>query len=379
MFQINIKDYFSYIDNYKSNYTSKELTALMNADSLYNLPHINIKTDNQELLLHNQCRDGAIYMGTNATDKDCFDRCGSTGQLIHVLEGQEIFINDKLLSPGYWCSLIHPKCNLKTGYVLATTNNVVCRSKYPNMFGGEAADHITACSNEEFPAIGAVLFDYKEMEPVQTQLINMNHEDERLSDGEYRFRCNYPSGFIEHPLNRFHPLKNPCTYTLYRPHPKVQVKYTNGSWECDCGPLDETRVQHIDSNDKQSTCSSCAYKNDDESTEIPIRCFSVNSSYRALSKYLPCIGTNFINLGGDCDVIKINKYQPQKIPKDQTTCHKRDITDSDNHPRVYNFDRYNEAPWENFTGDVSCSSRCTYLNIDPPFLIADDKYKQFDC
>lgn len=305
LYKFSYLDYTRYIDNYKQIYTNDTLTKLINANPIYNLPNIKIQTNNKDILqLKEQCKSGIVYLGNNGDLQSCLRLCGSTSKLVEVHETDEIYVNNKKLTPGFWCTTLMTKCNLKTGYILATVNGVTCRTKYPNMFGGETCDEIIACNNSKYPTTGGVLFDYRRMEPVNTQTIQMNNENELLDDNRtFRFQCKYTSNYLPHPLNRFHPIKNPCTKTIYRPHPDVQLKYiNNNSWRCDCGNFLETRVRLSDPENPQSTCSSCYFEKTDTKIQMPYSCFTLNSLYPTMAVQIPCFDNKFINEGNMCDV-----------------------------------------------------------------------------
>ena len=219
----------------------------------------------------------------------------------------EYYSNGVKLTEGSWCVIDSVPCNTKTGYVVATVNSTLCKSKYPNMFGGPSATTVVACNNEYYPATGSILWDNLRNEAVDPLTINMAREDEMLSDGTYRFSCKYNedingNNYIPHPLNRFHPIRDPCKNTIYKASVDVKAVVTPMDWFCDCGNYAKTRVKNLDQENLKSTCTSCI-KTVDPSTNtitVPFNCFNLNSSYKAAREMLPCISSKFTEHGNLC-------------------------------------------------------------------------------
>ncbi|XP_047984694.1 uncharacterized protein LOC125225160 [Leguminivora glycinivorella] len=220
LLNVNTSDYFTYLSKNKVSLFNESLAQLLNANSITNIPAVNLITKNQEIITAQHCRDGPIYMGT------------------------EYYVNDKLISSGVWCTLKTVDCNMKTGYVVSGVNGVVCKSKYPDMFGGNDASTVVACNNEDYPSTGSVLWDYLYNERVNPETITMT-KDELLADGSFRFRCKFSQDanknqYIEHPANRFHPIVNPCTKSIFAASLDVKLVKTPSTWHCDCGDFDKT-------------------------------------------------------------------------------------------------------------------------------------------
>lgn len=61
-----------------------------------------------------------------------------------------VYSENKKLTNGIYCSLgPRPNSNPRTTTTMMTINSVVCRSKYPNLFGGTNVNHIAACKNSD--------------------------------------------------------------------------------------------------------------------------------------------------------------------------------------------------------------------------------------
>ena len=213
-----------------------------------------------------------------------------------------------MLTKGSWCILNSVSCNPKTSYVVATVNSTMCKSKYPNMFGGPSGNNVIACNNEYYPATGSILWDNLKNEPVDPLTINMSHEDETLSDGSFRFTCQFnedinKNKYIAHPLNRFQPIRDPCKNTIYDASSDINAIINTTDWFCNCGNYSETRVKNIDPGNPKSTCTSCLMKKLDPSTDkvtVPFNCFTLKSSYKDAKEMLPCISSKFIEHGNQC-------------------------------------------------------------------------------
>lgn len=331
LFRVNVSHYFSYLQSQTERLATDDLAQLVNGNSLINLPSVTFSTTNPEIEEIQRCTKGPRYLGGDAsTDYTslCFSLCGSVSRVVEIEKAQEYYHNDVQLSPGYWCLTNQTQCNLKTGYVVASINGVVCHSKYPSLFGGEDASLITACNNEYFPKNSSVLWDYLNNEAVNPQTVQMTSEDELLPDGSYRFKCKFgldvqENQYIPHPLNRFEPLRDPCKKTLFKTSLNVGVKFqsTNGTddnqwtdgdkWICDCGNAQETRVSNVDPNDRKSQCSSCVFSRSASQIQTAIDCYTINADYGALMVSNPCNSTKFVTQGNLCDVINIT-YSPYR-------------------------------------------------------------------
>lgn len=311
MANVNVSDYFSYV--YKTNLAliNEKLAKLMNADSIVNLPNVHIHTTDVALNSLQKCKNGPIFIGkldpanTQLYSKTCIETCGSQAKLIEITSNfDEYYSNGQKLSLGVWCGVNKTECNTHTGYVVATVNSVACRSKYPNMFGGINATKVIACNNEEYPSSGSVLYDYLNDQPVDPFTVDMTSEDELLDDGSYRFRCKFTKDannnpYIEHPLNRFHPMRDYCKNTILSAHPSVGAKVTDTGWFCDCGDFNVTRVRNKIFNNPKSTCSMCLNSIDHTTNKYTFSfdCFNRNSPYYSVLSNIPCSSSTFVKQG----------------------------------------------------------------------------------
>lgn len=304
LFNIKIEEYIKYVLALKEDAYNEPLLDLLQGNTLVNLPNVQIVTNDEYITNLQECKQNAVYMGPdNGSDylDTCKTKCGGVGELMVIGPEDEYYQDSSKLEPGVYCTLNPPQCNLNTSYVLATANSTVCRSKYPNMFGGPTGGYITACNNEIFPSTGSVLWDYSNNEQVYPNTVVMSHEDEKLPDGSYRFRCKFSetaSGnpYIPNPVNRFHPLEDKCNKTIYRADYSVHANVTDTSWDCDCGSYETTRVKHLDENNIQSTCTSCFFESTviDEAkgykkAKIPFLCFNQNSVWKLALQVPPCV------------------------------------------------------------------------------------------
>lgn len=312
LINVNAADYFKYVASTTVQLANEKLARLLNADSLVNLPNVNLVTNNADIGQHQKCRNGAVRMSGAETDYHalCTRVCGTAGRVIEVHDGDEWYDNGKRLTTGAWCATATVDCNMRTGYVVATATGVVCETKYPNMFGGEAAASVVACHNRVYQATGSVLYDYLRNEPVDPLTVDMTHEDELLPDGvTYRFACKFSDDvhgnrYVANPLNRFHPMQNHCSKTLYRASRNVQLREDNDGWYCDCGEFKDTRVKHADESNRKSTCTSCygerVAKGGGETIKVPYHCFTRNSKYDMAATEFPCAGQRFTENDGMC-------------------------------------------------------------------------------
>lgn len=282
----------------------KDLQKIRDANPLSTLPNLNIMTTNTDLLRIQSCKNNAYFLGYDDNSNNiinCKNICGSDGKVIEIKDNFEYYTNEKKLTKGFWCIADDLKCNLNTGYVLATINGATCKSRFPRLFGGSDTSTIIACNNEFFQDNGSVLWDNLYNKSVNPFDIYLSNEDEKLSDGRYRFTCKYgrdnlKNKLIEHPLDRLQPMQNPCTRTLFNAHPDIKFTGTG----CDCGNEDNTRVSY----DKvHKTCSSC--KIDPKKAFIHY-CFTAQSPYKNVTLYQPCLPTRFVQSYVQCENIKLN-------------------------------------------------------------------------
>lgn len=289
--------------------TKSELLNLFNANTFVNLPNLVVNTSNIEIKSVVDCATSAVFLGelnyaTKAvTESNCFTACGSHGIVIDVTKHDELYYNKVRLKPGVWCTTTKIDCNQNTGYLVAGINTPVCHSKYPNMFGGANAMKIIACSNEQFPEQVNVLWDYKYNVAVNPSTVIMDHEDELLETGEYRFRCKFGRDvknnlYIQHPNSRLQVIENPCTKHIY--NASSLIRYDEKNKSCDCGDYEETRVMKY-----ENICTSCIPSISAYSMQLPYDCFKLDSPQNVVYSQIPCNPSKFTNVGNYCDHINI--------------------------------------------------------------------------
>lgn len=149
--------YFRFVDDHelvsrrKAEYPSlnDNLRGLTNANGINNIPGITINTNNDQLQMANSCAKGPVRVSDHFDDYDCIETCSSSNAYANVVDEQnEIYVENKKLNHGTYCVLgRRPLCNPRTTIVMKTVNSVVCRSKFPNLFGGKTGNDIVACKN----------------------------------------------------------------------------------------------------------------------------------------------------------------------------------------------------------------------------------------
>lgn len=346
--KIDLKNYTEYLERTTLDTMNQDIMSLMNANALSNLPNVNIITNNQEINDFARCRNGFVYLGPydpqNTTDYriPCFNTCGDTGQVVIVRTGDEVLINSNHLREGIWCVSMPTgqDCNLDINYLHLGINRLVCRTKYPNLFGN--ANNVVACQNELFPVTNSDLIDYTTGRPINLINLRMTNENERLpSDPNvYRFGCRFGEDFmgnayLPHPLNRFHPIRNPCNYSIFRSHLSVKpiIDEANQDWHCDCGDFNVTRVKQVDPADPKSTCSTCIHEikpldpidigssgpqpyTETYTLSLPYLCFTLFSQYTDVLNMLPCTQDQFVVSGNRCNTLemRIAHHEDAQVP-----------------------------------------------------------------
>lgn len=301
--KVDTKQYVSYLLTLKASAMNDSLMKLKNANTISNLPEVSLITNNNDLSNLINCKNKITYLGSNTDNETmlktyrnmCKTTCGGAGELLMVENKNDYVYNNKFVDPGVYCTVEPSPCNLNTGYVISSINSVVCRSKYPRLFGGPTASTIIACNDEMNPSTGSVLWDYANNEAVDTSKVLLTHEDETLPDGSYRFRCKYnetqnKNPYIPHPLDRFHPIPDKCNDSIYAASYSVHAVVTNTSWSCDCGEFADTRVKHLDENNPKSTCTSCYRETINSNTfKVPYVCFKDTAPYTMPRDFQPCL------------------------------------------------------------------------------------------
>lgn len=314
--KIDLTQYFNKIKDFSISLINDKKRGLLNANTLYNLPYINLNTTDKEINSLASCRDQAIYLGAidDTTDylNTCYLKCGGSGKLLTVTEDEEIYYNNKQLSAGVYCTTILPNCNKNTTYAVATVNGIKCVSKYPKLFGGELGSTIIACKNDKSSAI---LWDYKHNEAVNPETIIMESEDEKLTNGDYRFRCKinennldiYGNKLIEHPYNRLYITEDQCLKYVQRASFDAQTKFKKTNefvtdYECNCGDYNKTRLLNEKPNDKHSICVPFTTTKN----KIKQDCYTMTSPASMVSSCIPCNPDKFIDGGINMQEITLN-------------------------------------------------------------------------
>lgn len=331
--QVNFRNHEDYVDTLTSELANTSLSHLLNANPIENLPNVDIATTDEAILrARERCKapytllDKKRFSDRNqVTEADhimysgqCKSVCGVEKEAIVVDEKlqPELYVNGERLQPGVWCGPSNTNCNLRTSYLaLGINNSLVCRPRYPRLFGGPSGSTVVAC-NDVSHAVGmGQLWDYRFNEAVNPSTIEMNSEDEMLADGSFRFRCKFGKDehgnqVLPHPLDRFHPIRDICNQTIYRAHASVQLEYSNPAdmttWYCNCGDFNVTRVRNQEPSNKQTPCSACQHiKTDFATYSVPQKCFNVNSPITAINSMLPCLGTEFTSSESSCTSIPV--------------------------------------------------------------------------
>lgn len=309
------KAYFNYVARFSPEKLNSNLSGLSDTNPLDKLPSVKFtNTGNSEVEM---AQKDAMYLGpADGTSYTCHN------ELMVVKPVDEFYMNGNLLRPGVWCVKKLSECNLRTGYVATGLNSLVCRTKFPNMFGGDLATRIVACNNEKYPHTSSVLWDYKYDKGVDPFTVTMTDEDERLVDGRYRFACKFTkddmnNNYIAHPLNRFHPIKNPCNKTIFSANEQIKLKYDMNGWSCDCGNK-HSMVRRMIPSDPKSGCSSCSFLkvavdlNRINFVQYPYSCLTVNSPISKVKDTVPCMPNKFIAVGNLCELIELKLHDPKK-------------------------------------------------------------------
>lgn len=311
-------------------YYNNNLKGLLNGSGINNIPSLIIHSSNDSVVLANKCGQGPIEASSHVTDSDCIRLCAnSSAKVLTVYDGDIIVSNNSQLSPGTYCSIgDRPECNSQTTIPMLTINSVVCRSRFPQLFGGTLGNDIVACSSSEFTNVNNVLWDYLHNEAVNPATILIDDADEKLTSGEYRFRCKFNGRddkgnlYVESPLNRFIPWRNWCAENIYNAHDSVQTVFTSNDFQCECGDFDITRVKHMIDNNPKSQCAAYAYERsaitdidqDIIKLKIPYKCFNMNSLITDIMKMPPCPPDKFSTLSSPLAQLDISYSHNRLAP-----------------------------------------------------------------
>ncbi|XP_044592059.1 uncharacterized protein LOC123270181 [Cotesia glomerata] len=343
---LNSKDYYGYISKYNYKLSNRRLAELLNGNIMSNIPNIFINSkdptvcstssaifliklpDNMSLTddyeLHNESTD-ATY------DAECDKICPGLSLyslIIRDRKKQEIFVGNKQLYEGIWCVSKRPRCNLHTTYAVMTMNNdIVCRSRFPNFFGGPEGNKIIACNNSHIYHPDNILMDNKNNCRVNPRDINMTHEDELVistDPSSFRFVCEFGgidslgNKYVQHPLNRLHPMRNPCIMEIPNADEKNEFDATSGECNCSSRSYD---VGNRDPSNKQTPCTSCRTIWNNNVLTIKEPCFPKESVFIEARRKLPCFTGRFESMTAPCIPlfdVKMKQYIKNKSPSPLT-------------------------------------------------------------
>ena len=307
-------------DEMAENLKNGPLEALLNGNDIYNIPKLSITSTNQDVSTANSCDKNPVYYGPKATTKDCISMCANVNtEVLQVEDGDIQIFNDTVLKTGSYCYVgSRPFCNMNTTYAVMTINSIVCRPKFPRLFGGVEGSQILACNNQLIYDPKNRLKDNLDGTFVDPFLTTIQDVDETLPDGSFRFTCDFggydekSNAYQEHPLDRFHPIRNYCASRIYLAHEAVLTKFSpdGKTFECDCGNPDQTRVVNSDPSDPTSKCSSFPFKTTQDgiiyTTEVPIPCFTLYSTLDDMGTRFPCSENKFTNeYSGDREIVTL--------------------------------------------------------------------------
>lgn len=308
-----------------------ELSSLVNGASINNIPSLNIITNNALVNIAKECENGPVSVGiVTRTDNECIRVCAnSTAHVLNITDNDHYYFNSTKLLKGAYCMIgKRPNCNMRTTLTIITINSVVCHAKFPEFFDSNTGNSVVACNDVLTYHPLNVLWDYKFNEMVDPETIRMDDVNEVLPDfSDYRFKCRFNgkdiSGnkYMEHPYNRFHPIRNYCAQDINHAHGSVKTLFDieKKTVTCDCGDYETTRVRNLIPSDPVSTCSSKSYiiTNVDKFKKqitIPYKCFTVNSPITDVGKYMPCPPDIFINDSCRMDTITLNYTDEPNVP-----------------------------------------------------------------
>lgn len=318
-FKVDISDYSSYYNTVNYELANKNTANLINANTLSNLPDVNLVTTNEEINTIRSCLTDPVKLAEYNADVQvsaylelCYSTCGNSAEAIAVSETDEYYFSNVRLQPGVWCMINPPECNTKTAMVIATVAGTSCKSKYPRMFDNRGFN-IVACNSNTIYDGSNVLWDNLNNVAVNPLTISMTDEDEKLPNGAYRFVCKYADGenenrLIAHPFDRLQPIDDRCINTVYAASYDAHTTFEKDNYTCDCGSYNDTRLKNIN-DDVRQPCSSCLNEETADGefvkVSIPYNCSILNTVYSEVTKKVPCGPSKFTRKGNECDRIKI--------------------------------------------------------------------------
>lgn len=316
-FQANIKQS---TEEWAKKLQNNKINALLNGSGINNIPNLNIISTNAQVTTANDCQNGPVYIGEQGTRDDCIQTCvNSSANVLNVREGDTYAYDSHILQKGAYCIIgPRPQCNMRTTIALMTINSIICRSKFPNIIGGDLGTEIVACNNRIISDPQNILWDYGKNEKFSPYTTTITDADEKLPDGSYRFACKYngtdsaSNNYIPNPLDRFHPMINYCAGLVRAADSSVQTVFdmNDQTFHCDCGDFEQTRVQNIDPNNKASQCSNLIVEDrvvtkSKRELIVPYKCFNLFSPLSDVGRYLPCPNDLFTRDGAQMATVTI--------------------------------------------------------------------------
>lgn len=321
--KIDISGYVDYYNTINFELANKNTSNLINANTLSNLPDINITTTNEDINIIRSCLTDPVqlapydeYVDLNVYRTLCFSTCGNNAEVVLISDDEEYYVNSSKLNSGVWCMINPPACNTKTAMIIATVAGTACKSKYPRLFDNSGYS-IVACNNNDIYNTKNVLWDNLNNVKVDPLTISITDEDEKLPSGGYRFICKYNDDedlnrLIENPIDRLQPIKDRCLIGNYAASYDAHTTFKGDSYICDCGNYNDTRLKNRNGDEKQP-CTSCIHSEvKDGYTDIvsvPYNCTILNTEYSTVSFKPACGPSKFTRLGNDCDVRQIRVYR----------------------------------------------------------------------
>lgn len=306
----DLSDYRKYLDTTEILMGNQSLADLLNANTVGNLPGINISTNNVLVNQLQNCREGPIFIGKEGSEFICRNLCGANGRVFEVGVNDEIFINNEKLRAGVWCTLDIPRCNLNTTFAVGTVNGVVCNSRFPRVFGGREGNEIIACNNSKYFSTDNVLWDnLRNMRVTEFTRFDTN-EDDLLPDGNFRYACRFGDDaqgnrYIAHFGDRLHPMMNYCSASILEASRSIVMR---DDASCDCGDFNQTRVKNWLSHDRFTHCTNCyiEYDSQNERAKIGSECFTLRSPYNFSFEYPPCLPSRIRTDANFCEPMSIS-------------------------------------------------------------------------
>ncbi|KAJ8670190.1 hypothetical protein QAD02_001449 [Eretmocerus hayati] len=311
---------------------------LLNGSAIDNIPALKILTNNESVATANRCSETPIRVGDKADDHDCISVCANlNAKSINVGDGDEYIVNDTQLKRGGYCKLgRRPNCNMTTTRAFMTLNSIVCKSKFPRVFGGETGDTVLACNNTKINDPNNALWDNKLGRVVTSDNVEPNFDENESYFGVYRYVCRINgtddnnNRYVQHPFERLQPIRNYCAGALNSAHPEVTTVFDESgrNYRCDCGNPKRTRVTNMYKNDPTTMCidqdkAASSREHDSRGKKllrIPYNCFTIKSKVTSVARMLPCPGTQFLEGNSEFSVAQFN-YDPNDGEYESLTEH----------------------------------------------------------